>query len=296
MTLPYAVTLPGAAAVRLTIVQSGATPKRILQNLPFAMTYALNRSGEEALLAAHGVAQRSLIIRRPKFLRDVFRMRRRASVKDFQSAGRSEARFGLRADDFRGRASVFVDHEEGRVRQSSGTRAGYLYLGTYGNRLRPTVRDLYSKDWYPKALGLADRRAIDGGTIAGADRTKKRRGSVRGKRKDVKAFVLRYRDTKKPFAIARRVGPSRIVNGRDTGIEIIFRLAQRRAIKPRLKFRATSERVGLERLEVNVPGMLRWALDKAATMRASAAERALKGSLPRWQRLTNQGIVRWGPQ
>jgi hypothetical protein len=285
MTLPFRTELPGNAAVRLVITKSGATPDRILKQLPWALTYALNRSSEEALEAAHKVAERGLIIRRPKFLRDVFKMRRRASVKDFQKDGRAEARFGLRADDFRGRASIFVDHEEGGVRQSRGTRNGFLYLGTYGTSLRPTIRDLYGKEWYPTSLGLADRRAIEGGFTPGADRTKKRRGSVRGARRDVKAFVLRYANTGKPYAIARRIGPARTGGGRDANIEILWRLSQRRAIRPRLKFRATSERV-----EVNVPGMLTWALDKARTVRTGTLEKWTLHTLPVGSKITAAGV------
>ena len=288
MTLPYA-SVPGGSAVRLIIETRGPSPQDLARNLPYAMASALNRSTEETLLAGHDVAKRQLIIRKLDFLRNVFRLRRRSSFRDFASAGIGETRFGLRADDFRGRASVFVDHEEGGVRMARGTANGFLYLGTYGNSLRPTIRDLYPRAWYPRALGLADTRAIEGGWKAGKDRTPKRRGSVRGARKDIKAFVLRYANTGRPYAIARRIGRAQMSGGRDRSIEILWRLSQRRAIPARLRFRTTAERVGIQRLEVNVPGMLEWALDKARTKRTVAAEKYSRSVLPPGQTFDARG-------
>jgi hypothetical protein len=288
MTIPISQ-LATYGPVTLAIQRSGATPEQLARNLPYGLTYALNRTMEEAMGATERQATRALIIRQQQFLRSVFKVRRRASVRDFQASGVSETRFGLRADDFRGRASVFVDHETGGVRTASGTRAGFLYIPTYGTSLRRTIRDLMPRAWYPKALGIADRRDVDGATIAGKDRTPKRRGSIRGARKDLKAFVVRA-GNRTPIGIFRRLGPPRLVNGRDVNLEMIFRLSQRRAIQPRLQFRRTAERVGLERLPDNVAGMLTWALDKARGKAVRALERQTLEALGPGARIDARGV------
>ena len=291
MTIPFS-SVSGRlnGTVSISMKTTGATPAEIRKQLPWALTFGMNRSGEETNLATQQAAIRNLIIRKPDFVRNVFKLRYRASVKTFQATGMGEVRFGIRADDFRGRASVFVDHEDGNVRQATGTRAGFLYVPTYGTTLRPTIRDLYPSSWYPKALGLADKRAIEGGLTAGGDRTKKRRGSVRGKRATVKAFTIRSPINSKPVGIFRRLGAPRMVNGRDMNLEMLFKTYQRRAIRPKLKFRSTALRIGLARLEVNIPGMLDWALNRAAAKSAKMGERATLASLPIGARLTARGI------
>lgn len=263
------------STISINVSVAGATPDEIRKQLPWAMTFAVNRTQEEVLLAQKEVIKRNLIIRQPLFLDAVMRPRRRASVKDFAGGGMStRAVWGLDPNDFRGRASFFVDHEDGGVRTASGTRNGFLYVPTYGHMLRPTIRDQLSRQWYPSALGLRDRRAIEGGITPGADRTARRRGGKRGSRAHVKGFVIRSETNGAPRFIARRKAPGRrMVGGRDMNLEILFTLHQRKAIRPRMQFRAMAQRIGPQRLQVNVQGMLDWTLDRARQRAARSAER-----------------------
>lgn len=268
-------------AITATLEITGPTPATLRRAVPYAMTYALNRTAEEALIASRAVARRGLIIRAPQFIDNVFQLRRRADVRDYGTPAGLAVRFGLDARDFRGRASVIMDHEDGATRYARGTRNGFLYLPTWGTRLRPTVRDLLPRRWYPKALGLQDRRDVDGSTIAGRDRTPKRRGSTRGARREVKGFVIRDPRTGRGVLIARRIGRGRRMMGsRDMNLEVLFRLVERQEIRPRLQFRRTVAELVPRRLPANVDGMLAWALDRERQRGARVGEQAMRGRIP----------------
>ncbi len=291
MTMPrLSSSLLGDARLSVTLSVDGPLPADALRVMPYAMTFGLNRTAEEALLAAHKVAKLNLHIRRPEFLREVFKLRARANVAQVKN-GTAVVRFGLRASDFRGRAAVFVDHERGGTRMGSGSRSGFVYIPTYGHDLRRSVRDSLPRRWYPKALGLADRRAIDGSIIAGADRMRRRRGSVRGRRAGIKAFVIRDKRTREPIGIYRRVGPRRMSGTRDTNLQALFVTVRSMTVRPRLRFLVTSQRTAIDRLETNVMGMFASLMDRERGRSARAGELITLASLPEGARIRADGIV-----
>lgn len=281
----------GADGIALTWDIKGLLPTELARQIPFAGALALNRSAQEALVVVRRTTAKEFTNRgaqSTRFFEQSFQISQYATKQNVQVT------FGISRALQQGRTGAqLIDFEAGATRQAHG-RNDFPYIAAIGSSLRPTIRDLLPRWAYPKALGLVDSTGIDGGVMAGKERTPKRRGDKRGARAQLnaKAFIIRDRNGN-PVGIFRRVpfAAQRLSGTREGGgkltlrrrrargsgqstLEILFFTPKTIEIKPRLNFHALADHTLIERINVNFAGFLAYASDQARQASNSAAARA----------------------
>lgn len=276
--------------ISLEWVNKGPLLGDLAREVQAAGVLALNRTAIESVAQVREAAAKKFI-RRGEAGRRFVDMS--FQVTQFATKARPEISFGVSRALLAGRSGFLIDHEAGADRVAKG-RNDFPYIPVIGSSLRPTIHDTLPRWAYPKALGLLNSRGIDGGTVAGRDRTGKRKGSTRGKRaaENRKAFIIRDQ-AGDPVGIFRRVplAGMRFSGTREGGKKLTLTQRRRRGsgqstldmlfatpkvirITPRLDFRRTAEHVMVERIQANFEGMLAAIRDGARQDRNAAWSKA----------------------
>jgi hypothetical protein len=290
---------PGGISVEWEV--KGVLPADMLRRLPVAASLGLNATALESVDRVRTETAKNFTSRGPQsaeYFRQSFQ------VTKFSRRNDLEITFGSSRGLLQGRGASLLDHEDGTDRVAKG-RNDFPYVPTYGlNGLRPGVSDLLPRWAYPKALGLVDSRGISGETVAGADRTGKRRGGTRGKRasENRKGFILRDKDGD-AIGIFRRVPMAgiRVSAVREGGkklsvakrrrrgsgqstLELLFITPKVVRIAPRLGFRRISDQVMVERINANFSNILDYLMDDNRSVAYSSLSDIGRGQIDRYLR------------
>lgn len=215
--------------VRIVVSTRGvAGTQEALNQLPFAVSVALNKTAEDVQEEVRGSLRRNFTINPAKraFFDRMIKIRRsdRATKYKLATAVRVE---GPESSTSRGeREHLLTRHEEGGVARARLPHSHPLAIPT--REVRPGPYDVAPRRLYPSSLRLVERRSPDG--VLAAKRGVKRK--IGGSRRSF--FVIGQPGSGDRWGVYERVGKGR----RD--IRMLWSFRERVTNPPRLRFYATA--------------------------------------------------------
>jgi hypothetical protein len=225
---------------------SQGAEKGIQRQLPFAIMNTINRTLNDIQTSVRKETLAKRFTVAPQKVRFVENLVKRRS-DDIASKQSLIGRVRIEGPENDASRSVILARHE---------RGGTSHMVTYPlfiptKDIRPNDYALVPKKYYPSALGLSDRRAIDGGFVPGSTRGKRRAipGLATPVNKLRKAgvgatFILKPKANLKAWGIYQRVGSGK---GGDS-LKMLWAFRTQIRLKPRLDFYGTSRRVVADRI------------------------------------------------
>lgn len=226
-----------------TVQRIGSLSEAAQQQLPFALSLALNQTALDVQLAQRLHNDREFTIRAQTFMERLVKISRsdRADKRNLVARVRIQGPESARR---RGQdpAAVLTRHELGGTRTAPDPTRPFFVPA---DALRPSPRVVIPRQMFPAKLGLADRMGRQGAVVPGKRGNVKRIKGASGQRERRAFFVLHSDDgSGRPLGIFEREGKD--------DIKPLWIFTARVTIRPRLNFFATAEEVVRRRFPPNL--------------------------------------------